>query len=221
MFHPPVSPQNALPGRTTPILTAPQHHLVFNTDLLAPIAPGQEEIFLAAGCFWGVEEIMWQVPGVVNTATGYMGGYTPNPEYGEVCTELTGHAETVRVVYQTDTDENPLPLILKTFWECHDPTSLNRQGNDIGTQYRSAIFYTTQQQRDLALTSRDAYDQVLTAAGRGRIVTEVRSAVDVGEFYWAELVHQQYLISVPNGYRCHAASGLACPLPGSGPLAAQ
>lgn len=208
--------EDALPGRGEPILVHPAPHLKLGTDILAPVGEGQAEIFLAAGCYWGVEEIMWDLPGVVTTAVGFMGGFTPNPTYGEVCTGMTGHTETVRVVY-SGTD--PLPLILKTFWECHDPTSLNAQGNDIGTQYRSAIFTTTPEQSRLATESRDAYDDVLRAAGQGPIVTQIVDASQTTGFFPAEEDHQQYLIKVPHGYRCHAKTGMACPMPGAGPLA--
>ncbi len=211
-----VSPEAALPGRAEPILVNPARHLKLGTDILAPAAHGQFEIFLAAGCYWGVEEIMWDLPGVVTTSVGFMGGFTPNPTYGEVCTGLTGHTETVRVVYS---GAEALPLILKTFWECHDPTSLNAQGNDVGTQYRSAIFTTTPEQSRLTLDSRAAYDRVLGDAGQSPIVTEIVDAADTTGYFSAEEDHQQYLIKVPNGYRCHAKTGMACPMPGAGPLA--
>lgn len=210
-----VEPENALAGRSVPVLPHPQPHLVLGTPLLADPDEGQQVLYLAAGCYWGVEEIMWDIDGVSSTAVGFMGGYTPNPTYGEVCSGLTGHTETVRVVVS----DEALPVVLKTFWECHDPTTLNRQGNDLGTQYRSAIFFTTPEQEALATRSRDDYNKVLADAGRGEIVTEIRSAEDAGEFYLAEDEHQQYLIKVPNGYRCHAVTGLACPMPGAGPLA--
>ncbi|VEI12996.1 peptide-methionine (S)-S-oxide reductase MsrA [Trueperella bialowiezensis] len=203
-----------LPGRSTPVLVNPHAHLALGTDMLAPAGPGEEEIFLAAGCYWGVEEIMWALPGVVTTSVGFMGGATPNPTYFEVTTGLTGHTETVRVVYRAG--GNTLAHILKTFWECHDPTTLNRQGNDVGPQYRSAIFPTTPGQADLALSSREAYQAVLTEAGLGEIVTEIVDAADTTGYFPAEVEHQQYLIKVPNGYRCHARSGLACPMPGAG-----
>ncbi|MFY9262430.1 MAG: peptide-methionine (S)-S-oxide reductase MsrA [Arcanobacterium sp.] len=193
----------------------PRPHAVLGTELLAQPTASEQVIYLAAGCYWGVEEIMWQLPGVIATAVGFQGGYTPNPTYREVCTGLTGHTETVRVLLRDDA----LPRVLKTFWECHDPTTLNRQGNDIGTQYRSAIFTTTPQQYELAKSSREVYDAVLSTAGRGQIVTEIRPISQAGPFYLAEDEHQQYLYKVPNGYRCHATTGLACPMPASGPLA--
>nr|WP_255315550.1 peptide-methionine (S)-S-oxide reductase [Trueperella pecoris] len=242
-----ITRDQALPGRESAVLIDPAPHLVLGTDILAPVAEDQAEIFLAAGCYWGVEEIMWDLLGVVTTSVGFMGGFTPNPTYKEVCTGMTGHTETVRVVYNTGLAgnaagsdgvvgsadaagaadatggdgvvHNPLALILKTFWECHDPTTLNYQGNDVGTQYRSAIFTTTPEQRTLAEESKAAYNAVLAEHGRGAIVTEIVDAAETTGFFPAEESHQQYLIKVPNGYRCHAATGMACPLPGSGPLA--
>ncbi|MDP9806101.1 peptide-methionine (S)-S-oxide reductase [Trueperella bonasi] len=214
-----VSPEQALPGRSAPVLPAADPHLVLGTDMLRPAGEGEEEIFLAAGCYWGVEEIMWALPGVVTTSVGFMGGFTPNPTYHEVTTGLTGHTETVRVVYRVDGEGSALPLILKTFWESHDPTTLNYQGNDVGTQYRSAVFTTTPDQAELATSSRDTYDQILRKHGKGKIVTEIVDAADTTGYFPAEIEHQQYLIKVPNGYRCHTKSGVACPMPGSGPLA--
>lgn len=231
-----VDPERALPGRSEPVLVNAHPHLALGTDMLAPVELGQEEIFLAAGCYWGVEEIMWALPGVVTTSVGFMGGYTPNPTYHEVTTGRTGHTETVRVVYdagadvvvdgaanESDEDKDaglsPLALIVKTFWESHDPTTVNRQGNDVGTQYRSAIFTTTPEQAKLAAASRDSYNAVLAEAGYDEIVTEIVPAAQTTGYFPAEIDHQQYLLKVPNGYRCHAKSGLACPMPGSGPLA--
>lgn len=210
-----VDPADALEGRSTPVLADPQPHTVLGTELLKEPEAGEQIIYLAAGCYWGVEEIMWQLDGVVATAVGFMGGYTENPTYPEVCTGKTGHTEIVRVVLKNAA----LPNVLKTFWESHDPTSLNRQGNDVGTQYRSAIYVTTEEQRELAETSRESYNKVLADADRGEIVTEIRSALEAGPFYPAEDEHQQYLHKNPNGYRCHAVTGMACPMPGAGPLA--
>lgn len=209
-----VNKENALAGRSIPVLPNPQPHTVLGTQLLVSPGDGEQVIYLAAGCYWGVEEMMWQHAGVKATAVGFMGGYTPNPTYDEVCTGRTGHAETVRVVLNDDV----LPSVLKLFWESHDPTSLNRQGNDRGTQYRSAIYYTTDEQRELAEKSKAAYNQVLAEAGKGEIVTEIVNANDAGEFYLAEDNHQQYLDKNPDGYRCHAITGLPCPMPGAGPL---
>lgn len=207
-----VSPEEALVGRKDSVLPNPAPHEVLGRPLLAEPANGEQVIYLAAGCYWGVEEIMWCHDGVLSTAVGFMGGYTPNPTYAEVCTGKTGHAETVRVLLR----DAALPGVLKTFWECHDPTSLNRQGNDRGTQYRSAIFTTTTQQYDLATSSKDIYNEVLAHAGKPGIVTEI--VRDPLPFYLAQAEHQQYLHKVPDGYRCHALTGIACPLPGTGPL---
>lgn len=210
-----VTPEAALPGRDTPILAEPKPHTVLGTDILS-LPENMEQIYLAAGCYWGVEEIFWQTPGVYTTAVGFMGGYTPNPTYKEVCTGLTGHTETVRVVF--DPEQISAAEILKIFFECHDPTSLYRQVGDIGTQYRSAIFFRSQKQK-LAISKMILqYQEVLKQAGKGEIVTEVSPALS-HVFYPAEDEHQQYLQKNPNGYRCHSQSGLPCPLPGSGPLA--
>ncbi|USR79196.1 peptide-methionine (S)-S-oxide reductase MsrA [Arcanobacterium pinnipediorum] len=207
--------RSPLPDNPTPVLPHPKPHTVLGSDLMAEPQPGQQVIYLAGGCYWGVEEIMWQLPGVVSTAVGFMGGQTANPTYRQVCSGLTGHTETVRVV----ASDEAIPQIIKTFWEMHDPTSLNRQGNDVGTQYRSAIFVTTQAQQELVDESVSAYSQVLSQAGQGEIVTEILPAQQAGPFYLAEDEHQQYLDKNPFGYRCHAATGMPCPMPGSGPLA--
>ncbi|MFP7695771.1 peptide-methionine (S)-S-oxide reductase MsrA [Trueperella sp. LYQ143] len=201
-------------GRTSPIARSLGLHAIFACPLLDPISADQAEIFLAAGCYWGLEEIMWQLAGVENTCVGFMGGVTSNPTYSEVCSGMTGHAETVRVVYR-HRDPDVLAHILRTFWECHDPTSLNRQGNDVGTQYRSAIFPTTTRQAEMARWSRDQYDVVLRTAGHTPIVTDIVPAEQTSGFYPAEDSHQQYLFKVPHGYRCHVRTGLACPMPGT------
>lgn len=204
-----VAPSGALPGRESPVLAGNPQHVVLGSPVLEPVKPGLEEIFLAGGCYWGIEELMWDLPGVESTSVGFMGGYTPNPTYREVCTGHTGHAETVRVLFKPEA----LPSILKTFWEHHDPTTLYYQGNDIGTQYRSAIFPTTPHQADLAERSKEAFDEVLEAAGRGPIVTEIVPAEQTTGYYPAEDEHQQYLAKNPFGYRCHAATGLKVPMP--------
>ena len=166
-------------------------------------------IYLAMGCFWGAEEIFWQTPGVVETAVGYMGGVTEKPGYELVCTGTTGHAETVRVAYDPAvTDVNEL---LKVFWVTHDPTTLDRQGNDIGSQYRSAIFVTNDIQLNEAMRTRAEYQDALTEAGLGRIVTEIVPASEAGPFYYAEEYHQRYLEKNPHGYRCHARTGVPFP----------
>src|ERR1700749_449820 len=181
-----VTAEAALPGRSTPV-PVPERHAVLGTPLQPPYPPGTEVAEFALGCFWGEEQTFWQVPGVYTTAVGYEGGFTPNPTYEETCTGKTGHAETVRVVY--DPSQVSYQELLKVFWESHDPTQRMGQGNDIGTQYRSAIFYHGDQQRALAEQSRNDFQQRLTAAGYGEIATEI---VPAGEFYFAEEYHQQY-----------------------------
>lgn len=212
----PVTPETALAGRDAPVLPSPAPHAVLGTDILAEPGPDQEVLYLASGCFWGAEKLAWEL-GAGATAVGYMGGFTPNPTYEEVCTGKTGHAETVRVLYTPS--QLPTERLLQAFFESHDPTSLNRQGGDIGAQYRSAIFPTTPQQEELAGRMIEAYQEVLENNGFGKIVTEVRSALETTPFYPAEDRHQQYLYKNPNGYQCHARTGMACPLPGSGPVA--
>jgi peptide-methionine (S)-S-oxide reductase len=167
-------------------------------------------LYVAMGCFWGVERIFWRQDGVIATAAGYMGGYTRNPTYEETCTGLTGHAETVRVVY--DPEKTSPELLLKAFWENHDPTTPNRQGNDIGTAYRSAIYWTTEGQRLAAEATREAFQKVLDDNGLGPITTEIRSAEDAGPFYLAEDYHQGYLHKNPGGYCNHGPNGLTCPV---------
>lgn len=174
--------------------------------------PGSEDtdvIYLAMGCFWGAEELFWQAPGVVSTAVGYMGGITERPTYEEVCGGHTGHAETVRVEY--DPRATDVYDLLKVFWESHDPTTLDRQGNDIGSQYRSAIFVTNDIQLNEALRTREEYQEALDAQDLGRIVTEVVPASEAGPFHFAEERHQQYLLKHPDGYRCHARTGVPFP----------
>ena len=173
-----------------------------------PGDPDLARIYLAMGCFWGAEEIYWRLPGVVATSVGYMGGFTTNPTYEEVCTGMTGHTETIFVAYQ-QADISTFD-ILKAFWENHDPTQGFRQGNDIGTQYRSAIFYTSDEQREMAEATRTAYSEVIAARGYPDITTEIVPASDY-HYFLAEDYHQQYLYKVPNGYRCHANTGLALP----------
>jgi peptide-methionine (S)-S-oxide reductase len=203
-----VAPTDALPGRSTPVLPAPAPHAVLGTSLTGPWPAGTSVIYLAMGCFWGAEELYWRLPGVVTTSVGYMGGYTPNPTYEEVCTGQTGQTETAMVAY------DPAVIstydILKAFWENHDPTQGYRQGNDSGTQYRSAVFYTTEEQRDLIEQTRAAYAAVIRERGYDDITTEIAPATD-STYYLAEDYHQQYLYKVPNGYRCHANTGLALP----------
>lgn len=197
----------ALPGRDKPIATARQH-FVNRRPLKAPWPDGMEVAYFAMGCFWGAERLFWQTEGVWVTAVGYAGGMTPNPTYQETCTGLTGHAEVVQVVY----DPNVVSFgeLLKLFWEEHDPTQGMRQGNDVGTTYRSAIFTTTEQQLKEALASRGAYEKALRTAGRGKITTEIRAAP---EFYYAEEDHQQYLAKNPYGYCGLKGTGVSCAMP--------
>ncbi len=173
-------------------------HFVNGTPMTPPFPDGMEAVSFGMGCFWGAEQVFWQLPGVYTTAVGYQGGTTENPTYEEVCSGSTGHAEVALVVY--DPQRIPLEEILKSFWEQHDPTQADRQGNDVGTQYRSAIYWTTEQQRDVALDSREVYGAALSAAGFGRIATEITRA---GPFFYAEEYHQQYLAKNPGGYCNH------------------
>ncbi|MBU6347156.1 MAG: peptide-methionine (S)-S-oxide reductase MsrA [Actinomycetales bacterium] len=183
-------------------------HLVLGSDIFGPWSTEYESVYFGMGCFWGAEKKLWQIQGVKVTAVGYMGGVTPEPNYPLVCSGETGHAEIVLVVY------NPAEVdfydLLKVFWENHDPTQGNRQGNDIGTQYRSAVYYTTVAQKELVEKSLLAYQEVLSAAGLPAITTEVDSA-EGKKFWYAEDYHQQYLIKNPNGYDCHANTGYALP----------
>src|SRR5215217_6089130 len=185
---------DALPGRDQQI-PVPDRHDVLGTPLKPPFPEGLEQAVFGMGCFWGAERVFWQAPGVYTTAVGYAGGYTPNPSYEEVCSARTGHAEVVLVVF--DPKQTSYDAMLKLFWENHDPTQGMRQGNDVGTQYRSAIFTTSDAQKDAAIASRETYQQQLSAAGYGEITTEVEKA---GPFYYAEDYHQQYLAKNPNGY---------------------
>ncbi len=185
-------------------------HTVLGTPLQGPWPEGTTVIHVAMGCFWGAERIMWRLPGVVTTAAGYMGGTTSNPTYEQVCTGLTGHAETVLVAY--DPERISPALILASFWENHDPTTRNRQGNDVGTQYRSAVFWTTQAQEKAARATRDAFQGALGAAGRGLITTELAPARETGPFWYAEEYHQQYLDKNPGGYCNHGFKGVSCPV---------
>lgn len=204
-----VDSTKALPGRTSRPLPVSDKHAVLGAPLEGPWASGSEVIYLAAGCYWGVEEIYWQTPGVINTSVGFMGGITPHPTYEEVCTGLTGHTETTMVVY--DPQQISTLEILRIFWENHDPTQGFRQGNDVGTQYRSAIFWTTPEQEKLALETAQAYNRVLVDRGYGEITTEIAPAAN-HVYYLAQDSHQQYLYKVPNGYRCHANTGITLPL---------
>jgi peptide-methionine (S)-S-oxide reductase len=197
----------ALPGRAEPIPTA-EKHCVNGRDLAPPFPEGTECILFGMGCFWGAERRFWQAgEGVYVTAVGYSGGVTPNPTYEETCSGLTGHAEVVLVVY--DPKKIELSRLLALFWESHDPTQGMRQGNDVGTQYRSAIYTTSEEQLKAVEKSKELYQQALSAHGLGEITTEIRPA---GEFYFAESYHQQYLAKNPAGYCGLSGSGVACPV---------
>ena len=199
-------PADALRGRAEPLPTA-ERHFINHQPLKGPYPEGSAIADFAAGCFWGVEKTFWNVPGVIVTAVGYQGGFTPNANYNEVCSGRTGHAESVRVVY--DPTRVTYEQLLKTFWEEHDPTQGMRQGNDSGSSYRSAIFTHTDAQRAAADASRLAYQAELTKAGYGTISTEITPAP---EFYFAEDYHQQYLAKNPNGYCPDHSTGVACPV---------
>ena len=212
-----ITAEDALPGRTTP-MPVPARHAVLDAPLQPPYPAGAQIAEFAFGCFWGAEKIFWQTPGVITTAVGYEGGYTPNPTYEEVCSGQTGHAEAVRVVF--DPAKVSYGELLRIFWEAHDPTQGMRQGNDRGSQYRSAIFYATPQQEAEALASLATYQKRLADAGYGEITTEVAPA---SEFYFAEDYHQQYLSDGKNpyGYCPDHGTGVSCPIgvvKASGPL---
>jgi len=198
-------PEMALPGRPTP-LPVPARHYVNDHPLQPPFPAGLEQALFGLGCFWGAERKFWTQPGVYTTAVGYAGGFTPNPAYEEVCSGLTGHTEAVLVVF--DPAVIRYEQLLKVFWESHDPTQGMRQGNDVGTQYRSAIYAYDEVQRAAALASREAYQQALTPAGRGPITTEIAGALP---FYYAEDYHQQYLAKNPGGYCGLGGTGVRCP----------
>jgi len=198
---------DALAGRPSPIPTATRHH-VSKRALHGPYPEGLEVAYFGMGCFWGAERLFWQTEGVWVTAVGYAGGITPNPTYQETCTGLTGHAEIVLVVY--DPGIVSYDDLLKIFWESHDPTQGMRQGNDVGTTYRSAIYTTSERQAEAARASRDAFQAELSKAGRGRITTEIAPA---GPFYFAEADHQQYLAKNPFGYCGLQGTGVSCPAP--------
>jgi peptide-methionine (S)-S-oxide reductase len=201
-----VPSERALPGRNT-AMPVPSAHWVNGHPLRPPFPDGMQQAIFAMGCFWGAERKFWQQDGVYTTAVGYAGGFTPNPTYREVCTGQTGHAEAVLVVF--DPKVVSYEQLLKVFWESHDPTQGMRQGNDYGTQYRSAIYWMTPAQRDAAVASRDAFQKVLTAAGYKAITTEIAEA---GTFYYAEDYHQQYLAQNPGGYCGLGGTGVACPV---------
>jgi peptide-methionine (S)-S-oxide reductase len=188
-------------------MPVPERHYVLDTPLKPPFPDGLEELVVGMGCFWGAERVFWQAPGVYTTAVGYAGGYTENPTYEETCSGRTGHNEVVLVVFRPA--EVSYDEILRTFWEGHDPTQGMRQGNDVGTQYRSGIYTTTEAQREAAEKSKESYARALAGAGHGEITTEIAPA---GEFYYAEDYHQQYLAKNPNGYCGLGGTGVACPV---------
>jgi len=200
------TPAEALPGRPEP-MPAPDRHFVSGNRIVPPFPEGHEVADFALGCFWGAERVFWKLPGVYATAVGYQGGATPNPTYREVCSGRTGHAEVVRVVF--DPRRVSYEDLLRTFWEGHDPTQGMRQGNDVGTQYRSAIHVHSEAQRRAAERAREAYGRALAARGFGPITTEIREAPP---FYYAEEYHQQYLAKNPEGYCGLGGTGVSCPI---------
>ena len=203
-----VGADEALPGRESPAFSIPERHAVLGTPLQPPFPEGIETTVFALGCFWGAERIFWQTPGVYTTAAGYAGGHTPNPTYEEACSGRTGHTEAVLVAF--DPQQVSFASLVKIFFEAHDPTQGMRQGNDFGTQYRSAIYYADDGQQQAAETARDMYNEALERAGHGAITTEIAPA---GPFYYAEDYHQQYLHKVPNGYCGIDGTGVTCPMP--------
>jgi peptide-methionine (S)-S-oxide reductase len=204
------SPDEALPGRDTRWFPLPERHLVLDAPLVTDEVPeGLEVAVFGLGCFWGAEEIYWQLPGVWSTSVGYAGGSTPHPSYEEVCSGLTGHTEAVRVVF--DPRVVSYERLVQTFFEVHDPTQGMRQGNDVGTQYRSAIYTTTAEQAAAAERLTKVYAEELARRGLGPVTTEIAPAP---AYYYAEEVHQQYLARNPNGYRCHANTGVPFPAGG-------
>jgi len=201
-----ITPDRALPGRERE-MPVPERHFVLGTPLTPPFPDGFQTAVVAMGCFWGAERVFWQAPGVHTTAVGYAGGFTPNPTYEEVCSGSTGHTEAVLVVF--DPALSSYEEILRLFWENHNPTQGMRQGNDVGTQYRSAIYTHGDAQAAAATRTRDAYAAVLRTSGHGEITTEIAAA---GPFYYAEEYHQQYLAKNPNGYCGLGGTGVSCPI---------
>ena len=201
-----IDADRALPGRDAP-MPIPARHEVLGTPLAPPFPQGSERIVVGMGCFWGAERVFWQADGVYTTAVGYAGGFTPNPTYEEVCSTGTGHTEVVLAVF--DPNVTSYEAMLKLFWENHDPTQGMRQGNDVGTQYRSAIYTTSEAQRDAAVVSKETYQEQLRGAGYGDITTEIAEA---GPFYYAEDYHQQYLAKHPGGYCGLGGTGVSCPV---------
>ena len=202
-----VTAAEALPGRTDQTMPVPAEHFELSTPLVGPWLENAQTLVVGMGCFWGAERKFWQASGVYSTSVGYAGGFTPNPSYEEVCSGLTGHTEVVLVVF--DASQVSVNDMLRIFWENHDPTQGFRQGNDIGTQYRSAIYYNSDDQRIAAEATRDAYQSQLTAAGFGEITTEI---APLTEYFYAEPYHQQYLGKNPNGYCGIGGTGVSCPV---------
>jgi len=202
-----VDPADALPGRTDRVMRVPEAHFVNGNPLVGPWPEGHDVAVFGMGCFWGAERKFWQADGVYSTAVGYAGGYTPNPTYEEVCSGQTGHTEVVLVVF--DTARTNYEQMLKVFWENHDPTQGMRQGNDVGTQYRSAVYVTSQEQLDAAMATKAVFEERLLAKGYGPITTEIQPA---GYFFYAEPYHQQYLGKNPNGYCGLGGTGVSCPV---------
>jgi peptide-methionine (S)-S-oxide reductase len=201
-----IDADSALPGRSEE-MAVPAKHYVLGTPLKGPFPDGVETTIFGMGCFWGAERLFWEAPGVYTTAVGYAGGFTPNPTYQEVCSTKTGHAEVVLVAF--DTQQTSFEDMLRLFWEGHDPTQGMRQGNDVGSQYRSAILWKDEAQRLAAEASKDVYQEMLTQAGHGQITTEI---VKAGPFYYAEDYHQQYLAKNPGGYCGLGGTGVSCPV---------
>ncbi len=202
----PESSEQALPGRDTPMPVDPVH-AVNGSHIVPPLPEGAAELVVGMGCFWGAERLFWTLPGVYTTAVGYAGGFTPNPTYEEVCSGRTGHTEVVRIVY--DPKRCSLESLLKVFWESHDPTQGMRQGNDRGTQYRSALYVSSGHELEAVNASRDAFEQALSARGMGPVTTEIATGQT---FYYAETYHQQYLHKNPAGYCGIRGTGVACPV---------
>jgi peptide-methionine (S)-S-oxide reductase len=202
-----VTPERALHGRDHYEFPVPDTHYVNGRSIKPPFPEGYQQAVFGLGCFWGAEEIFWQEPGVWTTAVGYTGGLTPHPDYDEVCSGLTGHTEAILVVF--DPEQTTYAAIVAKFFEVHDPTQGMRQGNDIGTQYRSGIYYTDDEQRTVAEQAKKVFSEKLEGLGYGRVTTEI---APLGDFYYAEGYHQQYLAKNPNGYRCHSTTGVDFPL---------
>jgi len=202
-----VTAAEALPGRTDQTMPVPAAHFVNGAPLTGPWPGGCDTLVVGMGCFWGAERKFWEAPGVHSTSVGYAGGFTPNPSYEEVCSGLTGHTEVVMVVW--DTALTSLEAMLRVFWESHDPTQGMRQGNDIGTQYRSAIYWHSEAQRTVVESSRDIFQAELGRAGHGAITTEIAR---LGDYFYAEPYHQQYLGKNPNGYCGLGSTGVSCPI---------